>query len=131
MNAFLVELENKPGELARVAEAIAAKGVNIEGMSGSTCGSSGTVVLITNDDAATRTALGEADCSFREAEVVETSMSHQPGSLARTARRLADAGVNIEAAFPIGMQGGEVNVAIVTDNPAKARQSLSGATAAG
>ena len=27
MNAFLVELENKPGELARVTEAIAAKGV--------------------------------------------------------------------------------------------------------
>jgi hypothetical protein len=131
MNAFLVELENKPGELARVAEAIAAKGVNIEGMSGSTCGSSGTVVLITDDDAGTRSALGEANCSFREAEVVETTMSHRPGSLARTARRLADAGVNVEAAFPIGMQGDEVSVAIVTDDPARARQSLSGATAAG
>ncbi len=131
MNAFLVELENKPGELARIAEAIAAKGVNIEGMSGSTSGSSGTVVLITNDDAATRSVLGEANCSFREAEVVEATMAHRPGGLARAARRLADAGVNIDAAFPIGMQGDEVNVAIVADDPAKAREALSGAAAAG
>ena len=33
MHAFLVELENKPGELARVTEAIAAKGVDINGVS--------------------------------------------------------------------------------------------------
>jgi hypothetical protein len=34
MNAFLVDLENKPGALATVAEALAAKGVNITGVSG-------------------------------------------------------------------------------------------------
>ena len=45
MNAFLIELPNKTGELARVTEAIAAKGVNITGVSGSTCGTSGSVAL--------------------------------------------------------------------------------------
>jgi len=34
MNAFIVELTNTPGELARVAEAIAQKGINIEGFAG-------------------------------------------------------------------------------------------------
>ena len=58
MHAFLVELENKPGELARVTEAIAAKGIDINGVSGSTCGSSGSVALMTDNDDATRTALG-------------------------------------------------------------------------
>ena len=58
-------------------------------------------------------------------------MAHKPGGLARIARRLADAGVNIEALFPIGMEGDEVSVAIVADDPAKAREALSGATAAG
>ena len=29
MNAFIVDLKNKPGELAKVAEAIAGQGVNI------------------------------------------------------------------------------------------------------
>ena len=57
MHAFLVELENKPGEFARVTEAIAAKGTDINGVSGSTCGSSGSVALMTDNDDATRTAL--------------------------------------------------------------------------
>jgi len=30
MHAFIVDLTNKPGELARVTEAIAEKGINIE-----------------------------------------------------------------------------------------------------
>ena len=36
MNAFIVDLENKPAELAKVAEAIAEKGIDITGFSGST-----------------------------------------------------------------------------------------------
>ena len=43
MNAFLVDLENKPGELARVTEALAAKGVDILAISGTTSGDRGKV----------------------------------------------------------------------------------------
>ena len=49
MDAFLVELENKAGELARITEAIAAKGIDIKAVSGSTCGSSGSLALMTDD----------------------------------------------------------------------------------
>lgn len=129
MNAFLVELENKPGELARVSEAIAAKGVNITAVSGSTCGASGRVALMTSDEAATRVALGQAGCTFSEMEVTEASLRHQPGTLAVACRRLADAGVNIEALVPIGMSGSDVTVAFVTNQPAKAREILAHAMA--
>src|SRR5262245_49219391 len=113
MNAFLIDLENKVGELARVTEAIAAKGVNINAVSGSTCGSSGTVAVITADDAATRTALQGAQCSFREAEVTTTAIRNQPGGLAKVCRRLAEGGVNIDAMMPIGMEGDDVTVAFI------------------
>ena len=43
MNAFIVDLKNKPAELAKVTEAIAQKGIDITGFSGSTCGDNGTV----------------------------------------------------------------------------------------
>lgn len=129
MNAFLVDLENKPGELARMAEAIAAKGVNITAVSGSTCGSSGRAALMASDDAATRLALGEARCTFTEMEVTVASLIHEPGSLAKACRRLADAGVNIEALMPIGMQGTDVQVAFVTNEPAKAKAILAHAMA--
>jgi hypothetical protein len=125
MNAFLVDLENKPGSLATVAEAIAQKGVNILGVSGTSCADGGRVAIMTADDAGARAALQEKRISFKEMEATETSLRHEPGTLAKAARRLADAGVNIEAIFPTGMTGGDISVAFVTDNPTKAREALS------
>jgi hypothetical protein len=125
MTAFLIELQNKPGELARVTEAIATKRVNITGVSGSTCGDSGRVAIMTADPTGTRSALTDAKIAFKELEATETSLANEPGSLAKAARRLADAGVNIESIMPVGMSGNNVSVAFITDNPAKARETLS------
>ena len=69
--------------------------------------------------------LQDLKAKFKEYEVVESSLAHTPGSLGQAARRLADAGVNIEAIFPTGMSGNEVQVGFVTDNPIKARDILS------
>ena len=126
MNAFMIDLENKPGTLARVAEAIAKKGVNLT----SACGTNGKLAISTDNDAATRTALGEVQAKFSESEIVETALPNEPGSLAKAARRLADAGVNIEAITPLGMKGNDITVGLITDNPAKARAALQTATAA-
>lgn len=125
MQAFLVEVANKPGELARITEALAAKGVNITAISGSTCGDSGRAAIMTSDDATTRTALGEAKCTFTEMEATDTALRHEPGSLAKACRRLADENINIDAVMPIGMEGNEVHVAFVTNDAAKARDVLS------
>jgi len=131
MNAFIVDLTNKPGELARVAEAIAQKGINIEAFAGATAGSSGAVVLVTNDEAGTRRAIADAGCSSREVELVMASLDHVPGSLAAATRKLADAGINIEAAMPTSMAGDKVTVSFATDNPAKAREILGVSAPAG
>ena len=131
MNAFIVELKNKPGELARATEAIAQKGINILGFSGATCGDSGSIVLLTNDEAGTRRVLGDAGFRPREVELVVASLANQPGSLAATARKLADAGINIEAAMPSGMEGNKVSVAFATDNPSNARQLIGEGAAVG
>jgi hypothetical protein len=125
MNAFLIDLDNKVGELARVAEAIAAKGVNITSVSGSTCGSGGSVAIVTGDEATTRTALKDVGCSFREVEATTTALRNQPGALATAARRLADGGVNIDALMLTGMQGNDIMVTFITGDPAKARDILS------
>jgi hypothetical protein len=127
MQVFLVDLKNKPGELARVTEAIAAKGVNITGISGATCSDSGRAAVLTSDDATTRTALKGAGFTYAELEATDTALRHEPGTLAKAARRLADAGINIEALLPIGMEGNEIHVAFVTNDPVKAKQVLSAA----
>jgi hypothetical protein len=130
MIAFLVDLENKPGALATLAEALGAKGVNITGVSGASCGDSGRAAITTADDATARTVFQTTKLPFKEYEVTEVSLANSPGSLGKAARRLADAGVNIEAIMPTGMSGTNVSVAFVTNNPSKTREILATAGAA-
>jgi hypothetical protein len=131
MNVFIVDLTNKPGQLAKIAEAIARKGINITGFSGVTCGGSGAVAVLTNDESGSRKAFEEAGLRAREMELVTTSIEDKPGTLASVAKKLADAGVNIEAAMPVGMNAGKISLAFATDNPAKAREILGSTERAG
>ena len=131
MIAFIVDMQDQPGELARVTEAIAQKGINITAFSGATAGGRGAVMLVTNDEEGTRRALADAGCQVKESELVTTSLEHQPGSLAAAARKLADAGINISGALPIGMSDGKVSIAFATDQPAKARELIGSAEPAG
>jgi len=109
MIAFLVDLENKPGALAGVAEALGAKGINITGVAGASCGDSGRAAITTADDAAARQVFQTLKLPFKEYEATEVSLAHSPGTLGQAARRLSDAGVNIEAIMPTGMSGGNVS----------------------
>lgn len=124
MNTFIVDLKNQPGELARVTEAIAKNGIDISAFAGSADGARGTLILVPSDELATRHVLSEFGWSFRTVELVEASLAGQPGSLAEVTRRLADAGVNIEAAVPLSMTGSTLQVGFVTDDPVTAKQAL-------
>jgi hypothetical protein len=124
MNAFIVELPNRPGSLAMVAEAIAARGINITGVVGATSGELGTVTFTTDDETGTRNALGEKGWVYREVPLVHTSLEHRPGSLAAAARKLADAGINIEVMFVRGMDGDRVEMAFGVDTPEAAERAL-------
>jgi hypothetical protein len=124
MNAIIVDLKNKPGEFAKVADALANKGINITGFAGVTTGDSGAVVLVAEDESGARDALTQGGWTYRSVELVTGSFADRPGTLAAGAHLLADAGVNVEAALPMGTRDGMVQVAFATDNPAKARSLL-------
>jgi hypothetical protein len=107
-----------------VAEAVAEKGINITGVAGATSGELGSVSFTTDDESGTRTALGAKGWVYREVPIVRTSMEHRPGTLAAAARRLADAGINIETMFVTGMDGDKASVAFVVDDPEAAQRAL-------
>jgi hypothetical protein len=123
-HAFLIELEDKPGTLADVTEAIAAKGANITSVSGATCGEHGRIAIVTDDNAQTRAALTELQSTFEQKEVTTTSLRNEPGMLAKAARQLAKAGVNIESVLLLGTQGNDIEVGFVTSDPVMARNAL-------
>lgn len=132
MRAFIVKLENRPGSLADLGDALGERGVNITGLSGMTWGDDGGGLgLITNDDDATRSVLEDRDADYREVELVSAAIEDRPGALGAAARRLAERNVNIETVIPTAMQGGRVTIAFGVDDVAGAREALGELAAAG
>jgi acetolactate synthase small subunit len=129
-HAFLVELADTPGALADVTEAIAAKGVNITSVSGTTCGDQARIAIATDDNAQTRAALADSGAKFEQKEITTVPLRHEPGSLAKAARQLAKSGVNIESVLLLGMQGNDIEVGFVTSDPVMARSALAHAGSA-
>ena len=97
MHAFIVKLENRPGSLADLAEALGQQGINITGVTGIGWDGTGAVTLISSDEAGTRALLDQRGTDYREAELVSAAIEDRPGTLGAAARRLADKGINIEA----------------------------------
>jgi hypothetical protein len=124
MNGFIIECANQPGEIARVSEAIAAKGINITASTSLAYGDRGAIGLLTNDEQGTRAALDDGGIGYREVELVGFTLPDRPGTLADASRRLANAGVNIELLVPTAMGGGEVALAAGVDNASVARDAL-------
>ena len=129
MNAFIISAPNKPGELARVAEAIAQKGINITSLTSLGWKEQGAIALTTNDESGTRSALSGIG-QIQELELIPVILEDRPGTLAAAARKLADAGINIELMLPVAMREGKVTAAFATSDNARARELIgSGALA--
>ena len=63
---FTVQLEDKPGSLARVAAALGDRGVNITGIVGVAEDTDGALMLTTSDPSATRQAFEALKLPFEE-----------------------------------------------------------------
>jgi hypothetical protein len=63
---FTVELEDRPGSLARVATELAGRGVNITGIVGVAEDTAGALMLTTSDAEATRAGLAALGIPFEE-----------------------------------------------------------------
>jgi len=97
-----VSVEDRPGGLAGVGEALGNAGVNIMGLAGLGGHGGGHVHLLVDDGEAARSALeaaGMAVEATREAVVIDVSAEDRPGKLGELARRAADAGVNLVACY--------------------------------
>jgi hypothetical protein len=95
-----IYLENRPGTLAEVGEALGNAGVNIEGGCGFPCEGRGVMHVLVNDEAAARSALEGAGIQVAAAtEVMVVDVVDVPGSLGAVTRKMADAGVNVELLY--------------------------------
>jgi hypothetical protein len=120
-----IQLTNHPGDLARVAQALAHRGVNIKSLAAISVGGGMAMARILPDDiAVARSALEAANIRFTEGEVHLVLLENKAGLLANVTNRLGEAGVNLEAIYVTGIADDLVELAIVSDNPKKAKKIL-------
>ena len=122
---FVVQLPNRPGELAHLARALGARGVNIEHISCVAAGPTSCVFVTTGADDTTRRLLAGMGVPFIEGETIVVDVEDRPGGLADVTERLAAAGVNIVGTLIVGRRDGIVEMAFGVDDPARARAALS------
>lgn len=123
-NQFVVQLENHPGALAVLAEALAARGVDLRAIGGGSMGDSGHVIMTTADDDGARAVLQAGGYTFIEGESILAEVDDRPGGMAAIARALADANVNILGHLFLGRWGDRAMFAFVVDDPERARPIL-------
>lgn len=121
-----VLLDDKPGTVAAVAEALGKAGVNIDALAGMpTGGGKGDIRVVVTDAEKAKSALEAAGHKVdRSREVLVVDLADKPGELARTARALANAGINLDSIYLIGQSGGSKKIAFGVPDVAKAKAAL-------
>lgn len=101
MNDVEVVLENRPGALAGLGEALGRAGVSIEGGGAFVATVSGVAHFLFEDGQAARAALEAAGIRVVEVRdvVIQRLDQEVPGQLGALTRRMADAGVNIDVLY--------------------------------
>lgn len=125
MNAFIVELENRPGAMARVTEQLAERGVNIL-VYGLGIGQRGAIGFVASDEQTARAVLSEDGVAYQEVPVLHVRMENRPGQAAAASRRLEEAGVNITMWLPVDTRPDRFTVAVGVDDTEAARGVLAG-----
>ena len=97
---LVIEIENEPGALARVAAAVSDAGVNL---AAATCigpGDRAELHILVPHAEAVRHALAITNVAVtREREVVVVDVEDRPGELADIARRVAKEGINLDLVY--------------------------------
>src|SRR5262245_40549553 len=98
-----ITVEAKPGSMASIGEALGGAGINIEGILGIGLEGRGIIHLCVQDGMAARKALEGAGIKVEgESEAIlgpPVQGASQPGTMGMMARQVANAGVNVKAAY--------------------------------
>ena len=124
MKEFKVFVKDKPGELARVTEALAEHAVNIRAIASEGGHENSFLRIVTSDVATTEKAFKLAGIKSQASDLLSAELIDRPGELAKIARRLARAGVNVESIYILGSKNGKTEVGMVVSDMDKAKAAI-------
>jgi hypothetical protein len=118
-------LDNRPGTLARMADAFAKAGVNIYAITTSDTVDHSVIRLVVSDYRRAMHLFEEHGALVVEDDVLMIEGSNKPGELARIAHRFAEAKINIEYCYSATSPDAKKGLMIMrVSNPTKALKVL-------
>ena len=118
-------VENRPGTLGAVADALGARKVDIRAFLAASMDGKGFVRVVVDRPAVARKVFEAQGWKTTVDELVEVRIPDRPGALARVADRLGAAGVNIHYGY-VGTapSAGKVSLFLAVDSPSSAARAL-------
>lgn len=119
MVELTVQIENKPGTLASLSEALGKSKVNILAFVADEVGGQSKVRLVTDNPAKAKKAILGLNLQASEEEVVVVTLKNKPGTLASAAGKLGNAGININHGYCGAEEGSKKQLVVFSVNDAK------------
>ena len=94
-----VWVDSSPGQIARVARALARARIDITAFTSYGSGSEIPIRLLVSSPARARKVLRDLDLRVTEEDVLRLTLPDKPGTLAEISERLAEAHVNIDYSY--------------------------------
>ena len=110
---FTLYVENKPGELAKIARMLTKEKINIDGVSVAETTDVGLIQVVVSNAAKTRKVLKKAEIPFTVQNVSLLLLKNVPGALWDVVDRLAKKKVNINYVYATGCNGNKTCEAYV------------------
>jgi hypothetical protein len=120
-----VVIENRPGVLTRLCDALSSHNINIEGFSAYGETEHGIVRIVTEDAERAVDILADRGFLVTRTDVVAVKLANRPAGLLRLARQLAAEEINIHYAYGSAGQAGRLaTIYLRVDEPQRASQLL-------
>jgi hypothetical protein len=118
-----LNLESRPGVLAKLSGVLAEAGVNIIALCAGDAAGRGKIRILVNNPAKAQRALKAARYRPSVEPAFVVRLANKPGRLARVTARLAKARINIKSAYAT-TSGRGGTVVLTVSSPGKARRLL-------
>ena len=116
-----VLVENRPGTLADLGEALGRAGINLDAMCGFLCEGRGVIHILVEDAGGARSVLEAAGHAIEaERDVLLFEAEDRSGMLGETMRKLSNAGVNVDLLY----KATQTKLVIGADDLEKAQAAL-------
>ena len=125
MKQIIIPTENKPGEIATIADLLAEQNINIHDIDAMEGGDNSFIMLMVDDYDEALDCLRSSGYQPITEDAIVICVPDEPGALARVARRFAQANINLRSLHIIRRHQDQIHVSLSSSDNEQANRLVS------